>query len=346
MKQLRLIFPIVCLIGLAILFFNRPASSKSQVTKKAGSVQETEEVEASLPIDEKMHIYLLMGEAETATNLTDPKNAELIERCVQLNDKKEWVPVVDAKLPEHDFVRKMLEKQKTLKIGLVNCTRENTKIDDWIDRKSPENRQMRQFVKDAMPHGTVKGVLWFQGGNDAAEGLSDKLKSFVSELRSHVQEPNLPFVFGQVQDSPAIQAELAKFAENVHVSAIASSEGLKTVDGLRDEKSQALLGQRYAVHMKALRVGYDKVTPKAPTDMKFIDPHVHAMSVTPLGLRAVATWMDERNVERCIVSPLNHKGSRPQTEEEYQILLENFRPYKGKIDRMCIIRAGEVKSAD
>ncbi len=342
MKQLRLIFPIICLIGLAVLFFNRPTPSTSQASKKSELAQETEEVEASLPIDEKMHIYLLMGEAQTGANVTDSQNAELIERCVQLNEKKEWVPVVDAKLPEHAFVRKMLEKQKTLKIGLVNCTRENTKIDDWTDRKTPENRQMRQFVKDAMPHGTVKGVLWFQGENDAPEGLSDKMKSFVSDLRSHVQEPNLPVVIGQVQDLPAIQAQLAKFAENVHVSAIASSEGLKTVD----EKSQVLLGQRSAVHMKALRVVYEKVTPKAPTDMKFIDPHVHAMSVTPLGLRAVATWMDERNVERCIVSPLNHKGSRPQTEEEYQILLENFRPYKGKIDRMCIIRAGEVKSAD
>ena len=86
--------------------------------------------------------------------------------------------------------------------------------------------------------------------------------------------------------------------------------------------------------------------PKPPSDIKFIDPHVHAMSVTPLGLRAVATWMEERNVERCIVSPLNHKGSRPQTEEERTAMLANFLPYKGKIDRMTIIDAGEVATAD
>lgn len=345
MKQLRLIFPIVCLIGLAVLFFNRPTSSQNPATVKSDAVQETEET--ILPIDEKMHIYLLMGEAQTGKNVTDPKNAELIERCVQLNDKKEWVPVVDAKLPEHAFVRKMLEKQKNLKIGLVNCTRENTKIDDWIDRKAPENREMRQFVKDAMPHGTVKGVLWFQGRNGAVEGLSEKLKSFVSELRSHVQDPNLPVVISQIHDSPVIQAQLAKFAENVHVSAIASKEGIrKTASKARYEKSQDLLGQDYALQMKALRVVYEKVTPKAPTDMKFIDPHVHAMSVTPMGLRAVATWMGERNVEQCIVSPLNHKGSRPQTEEEYQTMLENFRPYQGKIFRMCVIKKDEVKSVD
>jgi predicted TIM-barrel fold metal-dependent hydrolase len=85
---------------------------------------------------------------------------------------------------------------------------------------------------------------------------------------------------------------------------------------------------------------------KPPSDLKFIDPHVHAMSVTPLGLRAVAKWMEERNVERCIVSPLNHKGSRPQNEEERKTMLENFLPYKGRIDRMAIIDPGEVKTVE
>jgi uncharacterized protein len=86
--------------------------------------------------------------------------------------------------------------------------------------------------------------------------------------------------------------------------------------------------------------------PQKPAAIRFIDPHVHAMSVTPPGLRAVARWMDERNVERCIVSPLNHKGSRAWTEEERQQLLDNFRPYKGRIDRMTIIDPGEAGSAD
>ena len=85
---------------------------------------------------------------------------------------------------------------------------------------------------------------------------------------------------------------------------------------------------------------------KSTSEIKLIDPHVHAMSVTPLGLRAVAKWMEERNVERCIVSPLRHKGSCPQNEEERRTMLENFRPYKGRIDRMCIIDPGEVATVD
>jgi predicted TIM-barrel fold metal-dependent hydrolase len=84
---------------------------------------------------------------------------------------------------------------------------------------------------------------------------------------------------------------------------------------------------------------------KPPSDIKFIDPHVHAMSVTPIGLRAVAKWMEERNVGRCIVSPLSHKGSRPQNEAERKAMLAHFRPYQGKIDRMCLIDPGEVATA-
>ena len=101
-----------------------------------------------------------------------------------------------------------------------------------------------------------------------------------------------------------------------------------------------------ALFALALIAPAQEPAPKPPADIKFIDPHVHAMSVTPLGLRAVASWMEARNVERCIVSPLNHKGSRPKTEEERAAMLANFLPYKGRIDRMTIIEAGEVETVD
>jgi predicted TIM-barrel fold metal-dependent hydrolase len=83
-----------------------------------------------------------------------------------------------------------------------------------------------------------------------------------------------------------------------------------------------------------------------PMERTIIDPHVHAMSVTPLGLRAVAQWMQERDIGHCIVSPLNHKGSRPQSEEERLTMLEYFKAYRGRIHRMAIIQPEEVESVD
>lgn len=82
------------------------------------------------------------------------------------------------------------------------------------------------------------------------------------------------------------------------------------------------------------------------TNITRIDPHVHAMSVTPRGLYAVHQWMEDRKIERCIISPLNHKGSRPQTEEERAIMLENFKPFKGRIERMTIIQPEEVDTVE
>ena len=84
----------------------------------------------------------------------------------------------------------------------------------------------------------------------------------------------------------------------------------------------------------------------APVGFAFIDPHVHAHAVRPEGLDLVDAWMRARNVERCIVSPLAHKGSRPSNEEERQALLANFAKYKGRIDRMCIIEPQEVETVE
>ncbi|MBI1374636.1 MAG: amidohydrolase family protein [Phycisphaera sp.] len=86
--------------------------------------------------------------------------------------------------------------------------------------------------------------------------------------------------------------------------------------------------------------------PQSPRPIPFIDVHVHAFSIKEGGLEDVAKWMADRNVERCIVSPLNHKGSRAYTEEERATLLANFAKYKGRIDRMCLIEPGDFDTVD
>jgi hypothetical protein len=334
MKQLRIIFPVVCLIGLAVVFFNRPAAeNKKPTVKKSDPVRTVQEAKAVPPVDDKMHIYLVMGEGKAGAVSTDSNEAGSIDRCVRLNENKEWVPMADGSDPEHAFLRKILTENPSLKIGLVTSKRENARMDDWMDRNLSETRQMRQLAKHAIQSGDFKGVLWLNG-HEVEEGDVDKMKTFVGELRSHIGDPNLPFIMGRVDGSASAQTRLAKITESIHLTAFVCAE------------SAGSLGELCAERMLNLRLLHDKVTPKAPTDLKFIDPHVHAMSVTPLGLRAVANWMDERNVERCIVSPLMHKGSHPQNEEEYRTMLENFRPYKGKIERMCVINAGEVGSAE
>ena len=76
----------------------------------------------------------------------------------------------------------------------------------------------------------------------------------------------------------------------------------------------------------------------------FIDVHVHATPVREDGLDIVAEWMERRGIERCIISPLNHKGSRPQDEDERTQMLAHFAKYRGTIDRMCLIEPDEIES--
>ena len=90
----------------------------------------------------------------------------------------------------------------------------------------------------------------------------------------------------------------------------------------------------------------EKEATKPPVDIKFIDVHVHAHPCTADGLDIVADWMKRNNIDRCIISPLNHKGSRDFTEDDRKTMLANFAKYKGKMDRMCIINAGEVQTVD
>ncbi len=117
--------------------------------------------------------------------------------------------------------------------------------------------------------------------------------------------------------------------------------------GLPAARAQVTSAPPVVVAAKPKKAAPEPITNPAtqpPADLKFIDPHVHAFSVRTGALEQVVRWMNERNIERCIISPLDHKGSRPQNEAEYQTMLANFRPHKGRIDRMCIIQPEEVET--
>jgi uncharacterized protein len=78
----------------------------------------------------------------------------------------------------------------------------------------------------------------------------------------------------------------------------------------------------------------------------FIDTHVHAFDCRKDGLDVVDAWMKRMNVTQCVIHPLDHKGSRPSNEAERQEMLANYRKYKGRIHRFCIIYPHEVETVE
>ena len=249
--------------------------------------------------------------------------------------------------PGFSFAKALLERTPELNLGLVVNAGDDTRIDEWLG-KSKLYWGARGRTKAAIRSGDLKGVLWIPSRSDSgtADGYHRKMISLISQFRSDLSNSNLPFLLAGLPNADQLNRELIKVKKTIHAIDVIDTDDLSFNEASHyDATSQITLGKRFAEHMVSLRASLPP-PPSPPTDLQLIDPHVHAMSVTPLGLRSVAKWMQERNVERCIVSPLNHKGSRPQTEEEYQTMLEMFRPYKGRIDRMCIIDAGEVETVD
>jgi predicted TIM-barrel fold metal-dependent hydrolase len=316
------------------------------------------------PAPKDLHIYLLIGDSGMAGSAEIPEEAGgVIERCYLFNDKNGWEPArnplnryssvgKDASLqklgPGYSFARKMLEQDKDISIGLVVNATGNTSIRNWLG-KSELYWGARKRIKAALQDGRLEGVLWLHGesSTNSPEACIEDLKSLISNFRSDLQDSAIPFVAGQIPGNPDLNAQLARLPQLVHMTALASADGLAARDGtLLDSRSQILMGERFAEQIAPLQKVRAAHTPKPPSDLKFIDPHVHAQSVNSNGLEEVIKWMDARNVERCIVSPLAHKGSRPQNEAENQAMLANFRKYKGRIDRMCLIEPQEVETVD
>ena len=345
MTRIHLAFLVCCLVALAAtrFFGQQPAAPPKP--------------------PQNLSIYLLVGQSNMAGRAEIPEDARsILERCFLLNDKNEWEPasnplnrhspiqddpVLQKLGPGYSFARTMLEKDKDISIGLIVNAGGETAIDEWLG-KSKLYWSARKRAKEAMKHGTLKGILWHQGEGDAdkADGYLDKLKSIIGNFRADLNSPSVPFIAGQIAKDGSINAQIAQLPDAIHLTSFVSSDGLTTTDGTHfDTKSQILLGERYAEAMSTIQAKVPPA-PKPPADIRFIDPHVHAMSVTPLGLRPVAQWMEARNVEQCIISPLDHKGSRPQNEQERLQMIENFRPYKGRIHRMTIINPGEVQTVE
>lgn len=323
---------------------------------------------AEAPAPKNLHIYLLIGQSNMAGRapLTDDLK-DIIDRCYLLNDQNQWVPArnplniystigkgggMQQLGPGFAFAKTMLQADADMQIGLVVNARGGSSIEQWLDN-SDYYREARKRTREALKlGGTLKGVLWHQGESNSKkpEPYLEQLKTLIANLRGDFNDNDLPFVAGQIRFDPhqPINDVIAKLPDAVHHTAYASSRGLKTQDQWHfDTASQLELGKRYADAMLKLQDAVEgQPAARPPQDIKFIDPHVHAHAVRPEGLDLVIDWMDRNNIERCIISPLDHKGSRAYTAEERQQMLANYARHKGRIDRMCLIEPGDFETVD
>ncbi len=229
---------------------------------------------------EKMDLYLLIGQSNMAgrglidSNTANEGNAQLF----MFTKNEDWLP---AKHPLHfdkpkmvgvgpgmAFGIEMLGHQKR-PIGLIPCAVGGTSINSWqpggydsATKTHPYDDALLRLQK-ALLSGTLKGIIWHQGEADSPEekrkDYLEKLTLLIERWRSIVQNPNLPFVAGEIGNFNEVHQTFNQ-ALNA-LPTLVKNTGLVSANGLIDKgdhlhfdgPSAHELGKRYAAKMKELQ---------------------------------------------------------------------------------------------
>lgn len=219
---------------------------------------------------ENLHIYLLIGQSNMAGRATiTAAETGSIERCYLLNRENNWEEARNPlnrystirkktgmqKLnPGFSFAKSLLTQNKNVSIGLVVNAKGGTNIRSWKKGGTFYNEALKK-ITIARKTGLLRGIIWHQGESDEKDAhYLSKLKTLITDLRTDLNEPQLPFVAGQIKDSILINNQVAQLVKEVAHTGFASSQGLTTMDRWHfDTKSMLLLGQRYATEITRLQ---------------------------------------------------------------------------------------------
>jgi peptidoglycan/xylan/chitin deacetylase (PgdA/CDA1 family) len=235
--------------------------------------------------DQNFHVYLLIGQSNMAgRGAVDPEGKQVHPQIKMLDKDNHWVPATDPLHfdkpamvgvgPGLSFAKEMVAGNKNLTIGLIPSALGGSPIKVW----EPNAVYLKEFhpyddalkrARLAIQQGAVlKGILWHQGesDNDSARSVVylEKLTTLINRLRVDLQQPDLPFIVGEIgyfNKQNHINEKLQQLPKKVGHTAVVSAEGLTHKgDNLHfDTPSARELGKRYAQAMKALQV---PATPK------------------------------------------------------------------------------------
>lgn len=221
---------------------------------------------------ENHHLYLLIGQSNMAGRapFTKVESGE-IEHCFLLNADDKWEPAknplnrystirkgigMQKMNPGYSFAKTMLAKEKNITLGLVVNAKGGTSIKLWKKGTKFYEEAIRR-AEAAQKSGTLKGILWHQGESDRNDAnYHQKLTALIKDLRADLGAPDLPFVAGEINNGALINGQLSKVAEAVPGTAVASADGLTTMDHAHfDAKGMKSLGERFAGQMQKLIAG-------------------------------------------------------------------------------------------
>ncbi|MDP4625463.1 MAG: sialate O-acetylesterase [Akkermansiaceae bacterium] len=231
-------------------------------------------IAAGLPEKENFHLFLLAGQSNMAGRAKlEDSAAEPIRGILAMNKDLKWQPAID---PLHwdkasaaggmgrPFAEDVLKKSKGAEIGLIPAAFGGTSVREWAPDAKASGTNLYQTAIEraqiAMKDGTLKAILWHQGEADSNErGIKvheERMIELIGNFRKDLGIADLPFVIGQLADSPdkekdelrkAIDDANRRVAEKMENVVFVSSKKLETADGTHfDAPSIRKFGERYA----------------------------------------------------------------------------------------------------
>lgn len=225
-------------------------------------------------------VFLLIGQSNMAGRgyMRSKDMAYIVNTWLLCNDTLAWVPAknplnwystirkrddVQRIGPGYGFSLKLQRVLPGLNVGLVVQARGATKIKHW--QKGNERGYYANAVKlalEAKKSGPLKAVLWHQGESDRDQTSTymKRLTTLIRDLRTDLEDPNLPFIAGQLAN-PSVDGEYDLFNEMiVDLPNVVDNTGVVLVDetiGTDDRshfdcKGQIRVGKRYCDEFLAL----------------------------------------------------------------------------------------------
>lgn len=158
-------------------------------------------------------------------------------------------------------------------IGVIPVAVGSTSLSQW-SRGGDRYVYAIEQIQAAREHGTLRGMIWHQGENDAEHAdltatYGDRLMQMIADFRDELDEPTLPFVAGELghflreYQQPfcelyaIVNAALRAIPSRVPHAACVSAEGLGHKGDHVHFTAEAAraFGPRYAAAMLKLRRG-------------------------------------------------------------------------------------------
>ena len=155
----------------------------------------------------------------------------------------------------------MVSLQKSLNkpLGLIVNAQGGSSIKLWYKPGKANYDGALKRAKEAQKHGKIKAIIWNQGSSDNKDSMADNfvsykanLKEMVESFRRDLNEPELPFICGELSARPEFdefnKEVIQKIKEYIPFSDFITAEGTKLLeDNIHfDAESANKLGDRYA----------------------------------------------------------------------------------------------------